>query len=325
MKLKKEIAVFGCGYWGTIVINSILKLKLFKKIYIYDPDYKKVSILKKRFKNVLIYRNFNEIYKDKNIKNIYLATHPDINYSVLKQCIKNKKNILIEKPGLTNLNQFKKIKQLIKKNKIRIFFGYVYLFNQYIKYIKKIIAKKTLGNIKYINFQRQNFGPIRNKVSAAYDLATHDLSILYYLFNKKIVLRNSINHDILRKGNFDISSLNLLSGNIKIDINVSWLNPEKIRKIIIIGSKKMLLFDEMNIKEPIKIYNNYVSFPKIDKFSKNYFNQSKYIFKGSSKSIRLKDMKPLDNEIKEFINNQKNFTDINFSEKIIQTLKSIKK
>ena len=87
----------------------------------------------------------------------------------------------------------------------------------------------------------------------------------------------------------------------------------------------MLLFDEMNIKEPIKIYNNYVSFPKIDKFSKNYFNQSKYIFKGSSKSIRLKDMKPLDNEIKEFINNQKNFTDINFSEKIIQTLKSIKK
>ena len=115
MKLKKEIAVFGCGYWGTIVINSILKLKLFKKIYIYDPDYKKVSILKKRFKNVLIYRNFNEIYKDKNIKNIYLATHPDINYSVLKQCIKNKKNILIEKPGLTNLNQFKKIKQLIKK------------------------------------------------------------------------------------------------------------------------------------------------------------------------------------------------------------------
>ena len=107
------------------------------------------------------------------------------------------------------------------------------------------------------------------------------------------------------KGNFDISSLNLLSGNIKIDINVSWLNPEKLEKIIIIGSKKMLLFDEMNDKEPIKIYNNYVSFPKIDKFSKNYFNQSKYIFKGSSKSIRLKDMKPLDNEIKEFINNQK--------------------
>ena len=77
----------------------------------------------------------------------------------------------------------------------------------------------------------------------------------------------------------------------------------------------MLLFDEMNYKEPIKIYNNYVSFPKIDKFSKDYFNQSKYIFKGSSRSIKLKDKKPLDNEIKEFIGKSVNLTDINFSRK----------
>tara|TARA_B100000945_G_scaffold317182_1_gene319527 strand:- start:971 stop:1945 length:975 start_codon:yes stop_codon:yes gene_type:complete len=320
MKLKKEIAVFGCGYWGTIVINSILKLKLFKKIYIYDPDYKKVSILKKRFKNVLIYRNFNEIYKDKNIKNIYLATHPDINYSVLKQCIKNKKNILIEKPGLTNLNQFKKIKQLIKKNKIRIFFGYVYLFNQYIKYIKKIIAKKTLGNIKYINFQRQNFGPIRDGVSSIFDLATHDLSILHFIFNKTSKLKKIVKHDLLNKKNFDISYLNLELGKIKVDINVSWLNPEKIRKIIFIGSKKMLVFDEMNKKKPIQIFNNYVYFPKIDKFSKQYFGKTHYIFKGKSISLKLNTKLPLDEEIRAFVNEKKIIPDIDFSENIIKTL-----
>ena len=79
----------------------------------------------------------------------------------------------------------------------------------------------------------------------------------------------------------------------------------------------------MSEKEPIKIYNNYVSFPKIDKFSKYYFNQSKYVFKGSSKSIKLKDTKPLNNEIKEFINNSKNITDITFSEKIIKILKNL--
>ena len=161
-------------------------------------------------------------------------------------------------------------------------------------------------------------------MSAAYDLATHDISILYYLLNKKINLKKTVNHDILGKKNFDISFLNLLAGNIKIDINVSWLNPEKIRKIIIIGSKKMLLFDEMNVNEPIKIYNNYVSFPKIGKFTKDYFNQSKYIFKGSSRSIKLKNTKPLNNEIKEFILSKKNLTDINFSEKIIKTLSKIK-
>ena len=322
---KDNIAIIGLGYWGTIVTNTLISLSIFKTIFICDNDRKKVNILKKKFGNKVIAIDQKGIINNDKIKNIFLATPPKGNFRILQLLINSKKNILIEKPGMTKLSHFRQIKKILKKSKSKVTFGYIYVYNNYIRYLKKIIRSKQLGVIKYINFQRQNFGPIRNKVSAAYDLATHDLSILYYLFNKKVVLRNSINHDILRKGNFDISSLNLLSGNIKIDINVSWLNPEKIRKIIIIGSKKMLLFDEMNIKEPIKIYNNYVSFPKIDKFSKNYFNQSKYIFKGSSKSIRLKNMKPLDNEIKEFINNQKNFTDINFSEKIIQTLKSIKK
>ena len=320
MKLKKKIAVFGCGYWGTIVVNSLLKSKLFKKIYIYDPDYKKVSILKKRFKNILIYKSYNKILKDKDIKNIYLATHPNINFGVLKQGIKYKKNILIEKPGLTNLNQFRKIKSLVKKNKSKIFFGYVYVYNQYIKYIKKIVNKKTLGTIKYINFKRQNFGPIRDGVSSIYDLATHDLSILHFLFNKVSKLKKIVKHDLLNKKNYDISYLNLEIGKIKVDINVSWLNPEKIRKIIIIGSKKMLVFDEMNKKKPIQIYNNYVYFPKIDKFSKQYFGKTHFIFKGKSSSIKLNSKPPLDEEIKAFVNEKKIVTNLTFSENIIKTL-----
>ena len=186
-----------------------------------------------------------------------------------------------------------------------------------------LILSNKLGKIRYVNLQRQNFGPIRNKVSAAFDLATHDISILYYLLNKKISLKSSVNHNILGKNNYDISFLNLKAGETNIDINVSWLNPEKIRKIIIIGSKKMLLFDEMNINEPIKIYNNYVSFPKIDRFSKNYFNQSKYIFKGKSKSIKIKDTKPLNNEILEFVKSKKNITNIDFSKNIIKTIKNL--
>tara|TARA_Y100001970_G_scaffold267231_1_gene356892 strand:+ start:7232 stop:8200 length:969 start_codon:yes stop_codon:yes gene_type:complete len=320
---KNIIAVVGLGYWGTIVVNTIVSMNIFKKIYIYDIDKKKVNILKKKFKDKLVFAKFKDIQHNNQIKNIFLATPPRNNFSILKKLIKNNKNILIEKPGMVHLNEFKKIKKILKYQKTKLSFGYIYLYNNYIRFLKKIIRSKKLGNVKYIKFERQNFGPIRNQVSAAYDLATHDLSILHYLLEKKIVLKNSINHDILGKKNFDISSLNLLSGNIKIDINVSWLNPEKIRKIIIIGSKKMLLYDEMSEKEPIKIYNNYVSFPKIDKFSKYYFNQSKYVFKGSSKSIKLKNTKPLNNEIKEFINNSKNITDITFSEKIIKILKNL--
>ena len=322
---KQVIAIIGLGYWGTIVTNTLVSMNIFRKIYIYDSDYGKSKILKKKFGSKVDYLSLNEIKKNKQIKNIFLATPPKENFKILNSLIDFNKNILIEKPGLINSNHYKKIKKklFLKKNKVS--FGYIYIYNNYIRYIKKIIKSKELGKIRYINFQRQNFGPIRNKVSAAYDLATHDISILNFLFKKKIYLKRSINHDILGKKNFDISYLNLKSGEVKIDINVSWLNPEKIRKIIIIGSKKMLLFDEMNHNEPLKIYNNYVNFPKIEKFTKYYFNQSKYIFKGKSKSIKLKETKPLNNEILEFLDNKNNITDINFSEDIIKIIKNIKK
>ena len=322
---KQVIAIIGLGYWGTIVTNTLVSMNIFRKIYIYDNDYNKSKIIKKKFGSKVDYLSLNEIKKNKQIKNIFLATPPKENFKILNSLIDFNKNILIEKPGLINSNHYKKIKKklFLKKNKVS--FGYIYIYNNYIRYIKKIIKSKELGKIRYINFQRQNFGPIRNKVSAAYDLATHDISILNFLLNKKISLKRSINHDILGKKNFDISYLNLKSGEVKIDINVSWLNPEKIRKIIIIGSKKMLLFDEMNHNEPLKIYNNYVNFPKIEKFTKYYFNQSKYIFKGKSKSIKLKETKPLNNEILEFLVNKNNITDINFSEDIIKIIKNIKK
>ena len=322
--MKKEIiAIVGLGYWGTIVTNTVVSMNKFRKIYVFDNDTQKIKNIKKKFGNKIEYISFNKIKNDDRIKNIFLATPPKVNFKLLNTLICKNKNILIEKPGLTNLSQYRKIKDMMKKTKSNLSFGYIYIYNDYIKYIKRIINSKELGKIRYINLQRQNFGPIRNKVSAAFDLATHDISILYYLLNKKILLKKSINHDILGKKNFDISFLNLRAGEIKIDINVSWLNPEKIRKIIIIGSKKMLLFDEMNISDPVKIYNNYVSFPKIDKFTKYFFNQSKYIFKGKSRSISFKETKPLNNEINEFLKNNESITNIKFSENIIKTIKNI--
>ena len=320
---KDTIAIIGLGYWGTIVTNTVVSMNKFKKIYVYDIDNQKIINIKKKFSSKIICTSLNKIKNDNQIKNIFLATPPKDNYKLLSILIKKDKNILIEKPGLTNLSSYKKIKEEIKKSNSRLSFGYIYVYNEYIKYIKKIIDSNKLGKVKYINLQRQNFGPIRNKVSAVFDLATHDVSILYYILNKKIILKNSINHDILGKKNYDISFLNLKSADIKIDINVSWLNPEKIRKMIIIGSKKMLLFDEMNIYEPIKIYNNYVTFPKIDKFTKYFFNQSKYIFKGKSKSIKLKETKPLNNEILEFLKKKQNITDLKFSENIVKIIKNI--
>ena len=316
--MKNSIVVIGCGYWGSIIINSLKKLKNFKKIYICDEDNIKTKIIKKRFNNFVKIINVNEISKNKDIKFVYLATPPSKNLKLVRYILPLNKNIMLEKPGFSKINEFKIIKKELKKSKSKLRFGYIYLYHDYIKYLKKIIKTKKFGKIKYIKFQRQNFGPIRNDVNSFADLATHDLSIIKFLFNKKPKLKKYIKHDILRSNSGDVVSANFMINKIPIDINVSWLNPEKVRKITIITDKQMILFDEMNIDKPIQIFNNYATYPILSKFTKNYFSKKAFVYKGKSSHIKIKDSKPLDNEINDFINEKKNISDIDFSSDIIK-------
>ena len=316
--MKNQILIIGCGYWGSIIINTIKNLKKFKKIYVCDVDNYKTNLIKKRFGDFVNIIKLDEISKYEDIRYIYLATPPSKNLKLIKKLIPLNKKILLEKPGFSNLKDFRIVKKELKKSKSELRFGYIYLYNQYIKYLRNIIRNNKLGKIKYIKFQRQNFGPIRNDVNAFVDLATHDLSILKFLFDNEIKLKSYIKHDILRFNSGDIISANFIIKDIPIDINVSWLNPEKVRKITIITSKKMILFDEMNTSKPIQIYDNYANYPKISKFTDDYFSQKAFIYKGKSKYIKLNDKMPLDQEILDFINDKKNISDIDFSSEIIK-------
>lgn len=318
----QKIALVGCGYWGTIVAKTLISLK-FNNIYIYDENYRNAITLKNKFPNLNVSKSIDYILKEKNIVNCFLITPPSKNLDLLKKFIKYKKNIFVEKPAVKNLEQLKAIKKLIIKNKIKFMIGYVYCFNNQIEKIKKIIATKTLGKILYINFQRQNLGPIRNDVDVDYDLTSHDLSILLTFFNKipKIVLKRK--YSFLKKKISDISNLHLKLGNTVIDINNSWLNPTKIRKITIIGSKKMLSFNELNQENPIVVYNQYAKYPDIKFFDKKFLKKKAYIYQGKKKSISIKKTSPLNNEIIHFFKSKNPKTNIDFGIKILNFLKSV--
>lgn len=266
---KQKIAIIGCGYWGSIIAKTLISLK-FKNIYIYDENFNNALILKNKFSNLIIEKKLEKILKNKKILNCFLITPPSKNLSLIKIFIKNKKNIFVEKPGVTNLSQLKQIKKLLNISKNKFMIGYVYCYNDQIRKIKKIIQSKILGDIMYINFQRQNLGPIRNDVDVDYDLTSHDISILYYLFNKipKISLKKK--YSFLKKNISDISNLHLKIDSIIIDINNSWINPTKIRKLTIVGSKKMLLFNELDQNSPITIYNQYANYPDTSYFDKKF-------------------------------------------------------
>ena len=326
MESKNNIVLVGAGYWGTNIAKNLVKLG--KKILVYDTDNKKLKVIKKRFPNSIVVKdNFNSLIKDKKNKLFLFATPPSKNFNLIKSALKNKKKIFIEKPGFKNLKEIQKLKKNFPKEVESITFGYIYLFNNYIHFIKKFIKNKKNGKILYIKFQRQNLGPIRSDVNVSYDLSTHDLSILMYLFNKKMKLINQNSYKILNKKISDISNLSFKIDKFYADINNSWLNPDKIRRIIIITSKKMLLFDEMNISEKIKIYNKYAIYPKIEKLKNTFFSKQAKIYEGNNFSPKIRDNDPLYDEIKNFLKKRNNsinrFTGINFAENILKILKNI--
>jgi len=318
----QKIVVIGSGYWGSIIINTLINLK-FKNIIIFDKSVKNKNIIKKKFKIIKFENDFSKILNDTDIKNIFVVTPPSENLTIVKKLITFNKNIFLEKPGFHKLKNLIKVQEYLKNSKSKLMFGYIYFYNDYVKKIKTILDKKILGKIQYISFSRKNLGPIRSDVDVDYDLTSHDLSIIKKLFNKLPKIVSYKKYSLLKKNISDISNLHLKLGYINIDINNSWLNPTKERLIKIIGKKKMLSFDEMNLEGPIRVYDQYAKYPEMSFFDKKFIKSKALIYKGKSKSIKIKSESPLKNEIKEFFNSKKPITDIKLAKEILIFLKKV--
>ena len=320
-----KIGIIGCGYWGTNIIKVLEELDL-KNIYLFDNNKEQIKHIKKNFFFVNICKTLSEII-NLNLNCYFLITPSSTHYKIASKIISSGKNLFIEKPVGNSSRNIKKLIHISKKKQTILMSGYIYNYNIYLKYIKKIIKQNALGKIKYMYFERSNLGPIRNDVSCLWDLAAHDISSCIFLLNKKIKVIGSKCYDFLKKRVFDISTIYLECDGASIEIKSSWLSPNKNRKIIIIGEKKMLLFNELNTNDKIRIYNQYAKYPKIDKFNKSFFTPKANIFVGKSFSPKINFKSPLKDEILYFLNcvseKKKPATDGDYAYKVSKIIEKI--
>ncbi len=323
-----KIAVIGCGYWGTVIVLTLFKLGI-KNITVFDNDKENLKTIKKRFSKIVIKECLKDIINDSDISGVVICTPASTHFQIAKKFIKKRINLFIEKPVCLKPSEVLKLQKLSTKEKIFIMSGYVYNYNVYINYIKKIIKKKELGKIRYISIERSNLGPIRNDASSIWDLGSHDISSSLYILESLPNKIEANGYDFLKKNIYDISFLRLIfPKNILVNIQSNWINPEKVRKLIIVGSKKMLLFDELNKKSPIKIYNKYAEYPKLKTFKNDFFSTKANIYKGKTISPTIKYRPSMELELEHFcqclIKNKKPNTDINYALKISKIIQSIK-
>ena len=178
-----QIGVIGTGYWGTNIINALFKIGC-KNICCLDNNIQNLKEIKKKFPKIIVFKELNNFLENK-FDGIVIATNTKSHYQIAKACLEKNNNIFVEKPVTNDSSKLIKLINLSKVKKKIIMSGYIYYYNQHIEFIKKILNKNSLGKVLYVSFDRLNLGPVRNDISSAWDLSSHDISICNYFFKKK--------------------------------------------------------------------------------------------------------------------------------------------
>lgn len=252
---KLAVAVIGLGYWGPNILRNLLKIPSVTKVYGCDLDEKKLACIKKEFPNVQTSNDFSIILATKEIDAVVIATPLKSHFQLGKQALLANKHVLIEKPMTENSKQARELISLAQKQKKILMVGHTFIYSETVNAMKAAIKKKTLGKIYYYDSSRINLGLIQQDANVVWDLAPHDLSILRYLFPEKPISVQAFASSFIGK-QYEIAHIFIrFEKGISAHIHVSWLSPVKIRSTIIGGSKKMIVCNEIEPSEKIKIYD----------------------------------------------------------------------
>ena len=265
-----NVGLIGMGYWGPNLYRNFSNNKSFSVKYICDISKSNLNKLNLKSSNIIKVSNYNEILKDKNINSIVISTPVATHYNIAMDCLKAGKNIFVEKPLADSSIKCKKLIEIAKKKSLSIFVDHTFLYTSAVNKMKEISHKSEFGNLLYYDSTRINLGLIQNDINVIWDLAVHDLAILNYIYTKKPILVSAVGHKHFSSKPITSAYLTLkYKENFVAHINVNWLSPVKIRQTILGGSKKMILYNDLEPSDKITVFNKGIDLIKNEKSSAN--------------------------------------------------------
>ena len=242
------VGQIGCGYWGPNLLRNLVANSQCEVKWCADISQERQNYVNKLYPAVKTTGEFMHILNDDEVEAVVIATPALSHYQLAEDAIKAGKHVLVEKPMTTLLEEVEKIGKLANDNNLLAMAGHTFLYNTAVRYLKQLIDSGELGEIRYIYSQRLNLGRIRTDVDVLWNLATHDVSIIQYLLNNQMPISVSKRGMAYMQDCIDdLVFLNIVyPGNVMANIHVSWLDPHKIRKMTVVGSKKMVVYDDID-------------------------------------------------------------------------------
>lgn len=263
MDRRVRIGVIGLGYWGPNLARNIAELPTAELVAVSDLKQERLDRIVARYPRVVTTTNYSDLF-EMELDAVVIATPPHTHYNIAKSCLEHDLHIMVEKPLTLNTRDGQALVDLGRQRNRHIMVGHTFIYNMAVREIRRIIEDGELGNIYYIDAVRANLGLYQLGTDVMWDLAPHDMSIINYLLGTtpvsvsaqggKFVLRDYNLHDVVY--------LHMhYPDNVIANLRLSWLDPDKTRRITVVGSRKMLVFDDLQPVEKIRIYDKRVETP----------------------------------------------------------------
>jgi predicted dehydrogenase len=255
-----QLAIVGLGYWGPNLLRNFDQLRDCEVLFCCDLNDANLRSVKEQYPHVQTTNDYDALVANPQIDAIVIATSAVTHYGLAKKALLQNKHVFVEKPLTMNFEHAVELVELASRVDRKLMVGHLMEYHPAIEKLKEIIRSGELGELYYLYSQRVNLGKIRKDENALWSFAPHDLSIIMYLLEMEPESVSARGQAYLQEGIEDVAFVNLQFPNkIMAQIQLSWLDPHKIRKTTVVGSKKMAVFDDMEATEMLKIYDKGVS------------------------------------------------------------------
>jgi predicted dehydrogenase len=251
-----RVGAIGCGYWGPNVIRNLSEISGFELSWICDADAARLAPVAARFPSARATTRIDDIFSDASLDAIYIATPVSTHYALTRRALELGKHVLVEKPLSTSIEQAEELAGLAASRNVTLLIGHTFVFSPPVRKVKELIDSGMLGPIYYVETTRVNLGLFQKDVSVLWDLGPHDVSILNYWLGEVPRQVSARGRSYLGEALEDVAFLTLeFPSGILAQLQISWLAPSKLRRTSIVGRQKMIVYDDLEPVEKIKVYD----------------------------------------------------------------------
>ncbi len=261
-----RVAVAGLGYWGPNLVRNLQELPEAQVVCVCDLKREALEPIGRRYPAVRRTTRFKEVLKDPRIDAVAIATPVSSHYELARQALKAGKHVFVEKPLAASSEEAVELIELAEERDLVLMPGHTFLYSPPVNMIRDLIVSGALGEIYFISTSRVNLGLHQPDVSVVWDLGPHDFSILRYWLDETPTRASAVSRGCVVPGTPDVAFINLEfpSGTLA-HVELSWLAPSKLRRTTIVGSEKMVVYDDTSA-ESVRIFDSGVFLPNPDTF-----------------------------------------------------------